>query len=112
MTTKVSANSLMIRCSIVLQLEVIVAYLVFIMREDMGYEWRQLRRVVKEPHLSSNSGGVWPENRGGIVSRIRSRTSHWISENEIQLKWAYFWAGISLRCSLKQFPETGKSSWE
>ena len=84
---------------------VIVAYLVFIMREDMGYEWRQLRRVVKEPQWSSNSGGGWPENRGGIVSRIRSRTSHWISENEIQLKWANSRAAISLRSSLKQFPK-------
>ena len=51
----------------------IVAYLGFVMRGDIGYEWRQLRRAVTEPQWSSNYGVDWPENRDGIVARIRLR---------------------------------------
>jgi hypothetical protein len=83
---------------------VIVAYLAFMMREDIAEEWRQLRRAVKEPELSSNYGGNWPENRDGIVAPIRSRIAHWISEKEIQLKWAKFRAQSSRRSSLKKSP--------
>jgi hypothetical protein len=40
---------------------VIVGYLSFVMREDLAYEWRRLRRAVGEPEW----GSYWPENRGG-----------------------------------------------
>ena len=60
----------------------IVAYLAFVMRGDIGYEWRQLRRAVTEPQWSSNYGRDWTENRDGIVARIRLRIAHWISEQK------------------------------
>ena len=83
---------------------VIVAYLAFMMREDIGEEWRQLRRAVTEPKWSSNYGGDWPENREGILARIRSRIASWNSVKNVQLQWANFRAAISLRSSLKKFP--------
>jgi hypothetical protein len=83
---------------------VIVAYLTFMMREDIGEEWRQLRRAVTEPKWSSNSEADWPENREGIVARIRSRMGRWNSLNNVQLQWANFRAAISLRSSPKKFP--------
>jgi hypothetical protein len=82
----------------------IVAYLAFVMRGDIGYEWRQLRRVVTEPQWSSNYEGDWLENREGIVARIRSRITCWNSVKNVQLQWANFRAAISLRSSLKKFP--------
>jgi hypothetical protein len=51
---------------------VVVAYLAFMLRQDIAYEWRQLRREATEPQWSTNYGGDWPENRDGIVVRIRS----------------------------------------
>jgi hypothetical protein len=83
---------------------VIVAYLAFVMREDIGDEWRDLRRAVKEPKLSSNYGGDWPENREGIAARIRSRIACWNSAENIQLQWANFRAAINRRSSLKNLP--------
>jgi hypothetical protein len=45
---------------------VIVAYLAFMKREDIGDEWRHLRRAVKEPKWSSNYGGNWPRIERGL----------------------------------------------
>jgi hypothetical protein len=75
----------------------IVAYLAFVMKGDIGYEWRQLRRAVAEPQWSSNYGRDWPENRGGLVARIRSRIAPLIRENKTQLEWS----AISHRSVLK-----------
>jgi hypothetical protein len=83
---------------------VIVAYLAFMTREDIGEEWRHLRRAVEEPKWSSIYGGDWPENRDGIVARIRSRIAYWNSVKNVQLQWANFRATISLRSSLKKSP--------
>ena len=85
---------------------VIVAYLAFMMRADIGDEWRHFRQAVEEPKWSSNYGGDWPENREGIVTRIRLRIAYWISGNEDLLKWAQFGAAISRRSSLKKLPNT------
>ena len=82
----------------------IVAYLGFVMREDIGYEWRQLRREVTEPQWSSNYGGDWPENRDAIVARIRSRVAPWISRRKIQLGWTNFGPAIIGRFGLKKLP--------
>jgi len=82
----------------------IVAYLGFVMRGDIGYEWRQLRRAVREPQWSSNYGGDWPENRDGIVARIRLRIAHWIREQKTELEWPSFGPAISRRFSLKKLP--------
>jgi hypothetical protein len=83
---------------------VIVAYLAFMMRDDIGEEWRQLRQAVTEPEWSSNYGGDWPENRGGIVARIRSRLAHLNSVKNFQLYWANFRAASSRRSSLRKSP--------
>ena len=84
----------------------IVAYLAFVMRGDIGYEWRQLRREVKEPQWSSNYGWDWPENRDGIVARIRLRIVHWINEQKTELEWPSFGPAISRRFGLKKLPNS------
>jgi hypothetical protein len=83
---------------------VIVAYLAFMMREDIGDEWRYLRRAIEEPKWSSNYGGDWPENREGIVARIRPRIAYWNSVKNVQLQWANFRTAINRRSSLKKLP--------
>jgi len=82
----------------------IVAYLGFVMRGDIGYEWRQLRRAVKEPRWSSNYGRDWPEDRDGIVVRIRLRIVHWIREQKTELEWPSVGPAISHRFGLKKLP--------
>jgi len=81
---------------------VVVAYLAFVMRDDIWEEWRQLRREISEPKWSSDYGDDWSDNRDGIVARIRSRFAHWIDERKIQLIWANFSAAISRRSSLNK----------
>jgi len=81
---------------------VVVVYLAFMMRDDIGKEWIQLRREVSEPKWSSEYGDDWPDNRDGIVGRIRSRLAHWIDERNIQLIRANFSAAISRRSSLNK----------
>jgi hypothetical protein len=83
----------------------IVAYLGFVMRGDIGYEWRQLRRAVKEPQWSSNYERDWPENRDGTVARIRLRIVHWIIEQKTQLGWTKFEPAVSRRFGPKKFPK-------
>jgi hypothetical protein len=82
----------------------IVAYLAFVMRGDIGYEWRQLRRAVTEPQWSTNYGQDWPENRDGIATRIRLRIAHWISEQKTELEWPNFRPAISRRFGLRKLP--------
>jgi hypothetical protein len=79
---------------------VIVAYLAFVMREDLAYEWRRLRRAVGEPEWVS----YWPENRDGIGTRMRLRIAHRIAEINGQLKWTNFRAAISRRSSVDKNP--------
>jgi hypothetical protein len=82
----------------------IVAYLAFVMRGDIGYEWRQLRRAVTEPQWSSNYGRDWPEDRDGIVVRMRLRIVHWFSEQKTEFEWPSFGSAISRRFGLKKLP--------
>jgi hypothetical protein len=82
----------------------IVAYLAFVMREDIGYEWRQLRRAVMEPKWSSNYGRDWPENRDGIVARLRLRIGDWVSDQKTELDWPSVGPAISRRFGLKKLP--------
>jgi len=84
----------------------IVAYLGFVMRGDIGCEWRELRRAVTEPQWSSNYGRDWPDNRDGIVARIRLRIAHWISEQKTELEWPSFGPAISRRFGLKKLPNS------
>ena len=81
---------------------IVVVYLAFMMKEEIGEEWRQLRREVSEPKWSSDYGDDWPDNRPVISARIRSRIAHWIDERRIQLTWANFSAAISRRSSLNK----------
>jgi hypothetical protein len=62
---------------------VIVACLAFMMRQDIGYEWRQFRREVVVSEWSSNYGGDWPENREGIGTRIRMRITRWNADKNV-----------------------------
>ena len=78
---------------------VIVAYLAFMMKDDIGEEWRQLRREVSEPKWSSEHGYDWPDNRDVTVAQIRSQITHWIDERKTQLTWPNFSAAISRRSS-------------
>ena len=81
---------------------VVVAYLAFMMRDEIGEELRQLRREVSEPKWSWDYGDDWSDNRDGIGARIQSRLAHWIDERKIQLIWANFRATISRRSSLNK----------
>jgi hypothetical protein len=89
-----------------------VAYLAFMMRDDIGAEWRQVRREVSEPKWSSDYGDDWPDNRAVISARTRSRIAHWIDERKIQLIWANFSAAICRRSSLNKsaIPESLRGS--
>jgi hypothetical protein len=78
---------------------VVIAYLAFMVRDEIGEEWRQLRREISEPQWSPDYGDDWPDNRDGIVAGIRSRIVHWIDESKIPLIWANFSAAISRRSS-------------
>jgi hypothetical protein len=82
----------------------IVAYLGFVMRGDIGYEWRQLRRAVREPEWSSNYGRDWTENRDGITARIRLRIAQWVSEKKTELEWPSFGPAISRRFGFEKLP--------
>ncbi len=91
---------------------VVVAYLAFMMRDDIGEEWRQLRREVSEPKWSSDYGDDWHDNRDGIRARIQSRLAHWIDERKTQLTWPNFSAAIGRRSSLNKsaIPESLRGS--
>jgi hypothetical protein len=80
----------------------IVGYLAFVMRGDIGYEWRQLRRVATEPQWSSKYGRDWPDNRGGIVAQMRSRIAPWIRECKSQLEQP----ALSHRFGLRKLPNS------
>jgi hypothetical protein len=76
---------------------VIVAYLAFMMREDLAYEWRRLRRAVGEPEWGFNSGGYLSGNRVETAARIQLRITHWNSQKNVKLMWAKFRGAIGSR---------------
>ena len=81
-----------------------LVYLAFMVRGDIGNEWRRLRRAVGEPEWESYSRAYWPDNREGIAARIRSRMAHWKGERNVQLMWANFKAAISRESGLNKHP--------
>ncbi len=81
---------------------IVVVYLAFMMKEQIGEEWRQLRREVSETKWALEYEYDWSDNRDGIGARIRSRFAHWIDERKIQLIWANLRAVISRRSSLNK----------
>lgn len=80
----------------------VVAYLAFMMRDEIGDEWRRLRGAIAEPEWASDSVGDWPANREGIGARIRSRVVRWNGEKKVLFKWPDFRAAISRRSCVKQ----------
>ncbi|WP_157467195.1 hypothetical protein [Edaphobacter aggregans] len=80
----------------------IVVYLVFVMREEIGDEWRRLRRADKEPEWEWDSAEDWTANQGGIVSRIWSGIARWNSKTKALFNWVDFRAAISRRSSVNQ----------
>lgn len=80
-----------------------VAYLVFMMREDLAYERRRLRRTVGEPEWGSYPGAYWPDNREGIGIRIRSRSVRSNVDKSVERMGAKLRALVS-RSSLNNYP--------
>ena len=82
---------------------VIVAYLAFMMRENLACEWRRLRRAVGDPEWRFSSGGYLPGNRVGTAARIQLRIARWDSQKNVQLMWTKFRRAIGSRsCQDKQ----------
>ena len=63
----------------------IVGYLVFVMREEIGDEWRWLRQTDNEPEWGGDSGEDWTANQRGIISQIWSGIARWNSKTMIPL---------------------------
>jgi hypothetical protein len=83
---------------------VIVAYLSFMMREDLAYELRRLRRAVGESEWESYTRAYWPENRERIGARIRSRIARLIAQTNGPLKWANLKVVLNRRSKLDNSP--------
>jgi hypothetical protein len=81
---------------------VVVAYLAFMMKDEIGEEWRQLRREVSETKWASEYGDDWSDNRDWVGARIRSQLAQWILERNIQLRWANLSAAITRRSSINK----------
>lgn len=82
----------------------IVAYLAFMMRDEIGDEWRRLCRALSEPEWASNQVGNWTANREGLTARIRSRIARWNGQKNDLLKGPQLSAAISRRSSLNPLP--------
>ena len=76
----------------------IVVYLVFLMREEIGDEWRRLCQAVAEPEWAWDSGRDSSANQERILTRIRSGIVRWNSKTKVLFNWVDFRAAIS-RCS-------------
>jgi hypothetical protein len=73
----------------------IVVYLVFVMRVEIGDEWRWLRQADNEPEWGRDSGEDWTANQRGIINRIWSGIARWNSKTMIPFSWVGFKAAIS-----------------
>jgi hypothetical protein len=82
----------------------LIVYLAVMARGSIGAEWRELRRVVREPHWSSNYERDWPPNRGGIVARIRTRIASRKSKEKLDSESRNFWAEFRQRAIHGQSP--------
>jgi hypothetical protein len=80
----------------------IVVYLVFVMREEIGDEWRRLRQADNESEWGWDSGEDWTANQAGIINRIWSGIGRWNSNTKIPLNWVDFKAAIGCRPSVNQ----------
>jgi hypothetical protein len=82
----------------------LVVYMAFIVRGSMGAEWRELRRVVREPKWPSNYERDRPRNREGIVARIRSRIATKKREEKLIAESRNFWADFRRQAIHGQSP--------
>jgi hypothetical protein len=73
----------------------IVVYLVFVMRVEIGDEWRWLRQADNEPEWGGDSGEDWTANQRGIISCIWSGIARRNSKTMIPFSWVGFKAAIS-----------------
>jgi hypothetical protein len=80
----------------------IVVYLVFVMRVEIGDEWRWLRQADNEPEWGEDSREDWTANQRGIINRIWSGIARRNSKTMIPLSWADFKAAISRLPSVNQ----------
>jgi hypothetical protein len=80
----------------------IVVYLVFMMREEIGDEFRRLRRAVAEPEWAWDFGGDSSANQEGMLTRIRSGITRCNSKTKVLFNWVDFTAAISRRSSVNQ----------
>jgi hypothetical protein len=76
----------------------IVVYLVFMMREEIGDEFRRLRRSVAEPEWACDCGGDSSANQDGILTRIRSGITRCYSKTKVLFNCVDFADAIN-RCS-------------
>jgi hypothetical protein len=82
----------------------LIVYLAVMARGSIGAEWRELRRVVREPEWPSNYERDWPPNRGGIVARIRTRIVSRKSEEKLNFESRKFWTELRQRAIHGQSP--------
>jgi hypothetical protein len=80
----------------------IIVYLAFMMREEIGDEWRRLRQADNEPEWGGDSGEDWMANQRGIINRIWSCISRWNSKTKIPFSRVDFKAAISRPSSVSQ----------
>jgi hypothetical protein len=80
----------------------IVVYLVFVMRVEIGDEWRWLRQADNEPEWGGDSGEDWTANQRGIINRIWSSIARWNSKTMIPFSWVDFKAAISRPSSVNR----------
>ena len=89
---------------------VLIVYLAFIVRGSMGAEWRELRRVVREPQWPSHDEWNWVGNRQGIVARIRTRIVSRKAEEKQRVESHQFWADFRRRAIHGDAPVPGLST--
>jgi hypothetical protein len=80
----------------------IVVYLVFMMREEIGDECRRLRRTVAEPERAWDFGRDSSANQERILTRIRSGFNQCNSKAKVLFNRVDFTAAISCRSSVNQ----------
>jgi len=73
----------------------LVVYLAFVMRVEIGDEWRWLRQADNESEWGGDSRGNWTANQRGIISRIWSGIAHWNSKTMVPFSRVGFKAAIS-----------------
>lgn len=56
---------------------IVLTYIAFMMRRELGAEWRGLCKAVSESGSACDSAWDWPHDKPGIGGRIRSQIDRW-----------------------------------